>query len=117
MADKPPVQNPEQMFPRLDDAQIARLDAFGTRRHAEPGEILFDQGDTGRGTDIVISGRIEIVTPTPAGEQLIVAHGPGELTGEVSVLSGRRSLVRGRVTEPSELLEISRSNLLRMIQT
>src|SRR5437588_4291767 len=110
-------RNNDQMFPKLDAAQIERLSSYGARRHAEAGEILFDQGDVGRGSKVIISGRVEIVDPTAAGETLITAHGPGELTGEVSILAGRRSLVRGRVTEPTELLEISRANLLRIIQT
>jgi thioredoxin reductase (NADPH) len=112
-----PDQQNNQMFPTLGASQIERLSSYGTRRHAGVGEILFDQGDVGLGSAIVISGHVEIVSPTCAGETLITTHGPGELTGEVSVLAGRRSLVRGRVTEPSELLEISRANLLRIIQT
>src|SRR5229473_1726515 len=108
MTKRPSAPNQEQMFPRLDAAQIERLSAYGQRRHAEAGEILFEQGDTGRGSQIVISGKIEIVNPTAGGEIPLTVQGPGELTGEVSVLAGRRSLVRGRVTEPSELLDISR---------
>ena len=30
----------------------------------------------------------------------VATHGPGEFTGEMIMISGRRCLVRGRVTEP-----------------
>jgi hypothetical protein len=37
---------------------------------------------------------------TGAYETLVTVHGSGEFTGEVNVLSGRRSLVRARATKP-----------------
>jgi CRP-like cAMP-binding protein len=55
------------MFPKLDDAQIARLGAFGSQRHAEPGEMLFDRGDTDHGVFVVLAGRIEVDSVWPAG--------------------------------------------------
>src|SRR5947209_4098973 len=115
MADSP--GSSDQMFPQLDATQISRLEPYGNRRHAEAGEILFDQGETTRGMAVLISGRIEVISPSPTGDMLIAEHGPGAFTGEVNVLSGRRSLVRGRAVEPCELLEIDRQNLLRVVQT
>jgi hypothetical protein len=38
----------EQMFPRLAEAQIARVVALGQRRAVKEGELLFDRGP-GRG--------------------------------------------------------------------
>ena len=32
-------------FPTLDDAQLAALDALGTRRSVAPGEFLYREGD------------------------------------------------------------------------
>jgi len=34
---------------------------------------------------------MEIVQPDLAGEKLIARHGPGEFTGEMTMISGRRS--------------------------
>src|SRR6266852_2867359 len=107
----------DSMFPKLDAAQIARLTPFGRRRSAAAGEILFDQGDSLRGFFVLIEGSLEIVTPTCEGEIPITVHDGGEFTGEVDMLSGRRSLVRGRARKASELLEIDRANLLRIVQT
>ena len=44
-------------------------------------------------------------------------HGPGEFTGEVNMLSGRRSLVRGRAVGAGEAIELSRDELLSLVQT
>jgi thioredoxin reductase (NADPH) len=107
----------EQMFPKLDDAQMARLAAFGERRQARPGEVLFEQGDAGHSVFVVLDGSIEVVNPSSSGETVIAVLGSGMFTGELVQLSGRRSLVRCRAREVSALLEIRRANLLRIIQT
>ena len=113
-------ETPEQldtMFPRLDDAQIARLAAFGERRQAAPGELLFDQGDVTHGVFVVLDGSIEVVDVSNAGESVIRVLGPGTFTGEVNQLSGRRSLVKCRAREATSVLEIGRANLQRVMQT
>jgi thioredoxin reductase (NADPH) len=81
------------------------------------GEVIFDQGDSVRGFFVLIEGSLEIVTPTCKGEIPITVHDGGEFTGEVDMLSGRRSLVRGRARAASQLLEIDRANLLHIVQT
>ena len=58
-----PLEQRASMFPKLDAAQIARLEPFGHRRRASAGEVLFDQGETNRALFVVIEGSIEIVAP------------------------------------------------------
>ena len=101
------METPEQldaMFPKLDDAQIARLAAFGNQRRAEPGEVLFDRGDADHGVFVVLAGSIEVESVANGGESVIRVLVRGEFTGEVTQLSGRRSLVRCRAHESSALL-------------
>ena len=104
-------------FPTLDDAQIARLAPFGVERHAQAGEILFDQGDTDRGVFLVLDGSLEIIGVSNAHEAVLRTIGRGNFSGEVSLLSGRRALVRCRARVDSKVLEIQRANLQRMMQT
>jgi len=104
------------MFPKLDDAQIARLTVCASQRRTQPGEILFDLGDAAHGIFVVLDGSIEIVSVANATETIIRVVGNGEFTGEVVHLSGRRSLVRARTPEASTLLEIDRANLRRIMQ-
>jgi thioredoxin reductase (NADPH) len=114
------METPEQlnaMFPKLDDAQIARLAPFGNQRRALPGEVLFDQGDADHGVFVVFSGRVEIDGVADGGESILRVLVRGEFTGEITLLSGRRSLVRCRAQESSEVLEIGRQNLRRIMQT
>lgn len=110
---------PEQtdpMFPKLEDAQIARLAAFGQQGQAEAGAILFDQGDATHGIFVVLDGSIEIVGISRDDSAPRVLQ-RGMFTGEVNQLSGRRSLVQCRTREASLLLEIGRENLRQIFQT
>jgi thioredoxin reductase (NADPH) len=66
---------------------------------------------------LVKAGRLEAVRPSDTGETRIAEQGPGQFTGEVTMLSGRRALVRIRVIEPGEVIELSRENLLALVQT
>jgi thioredoxin reductase (NADPH) len=58
---------------------------------------------------------MEIVQPALIGESRIATHGPGAFTGEMTMISGRRCLVRGRVTEPGEFLELSGDGLRSLV--
>ena len=107
----------DQMFPKLNDAQMARVAAFGEQRQARPGEILFERGDAHHSVFVVLEGGIELVGISSAEEAVVAELGSGMFTGEVSQLSGRRSLVRCRARETSALLEIGRANLRRIMQT
>ena len=104
-----------QAFPTLTLAQIERARPFGKVRPVRVGEILFNIGDTKIPMFILLSGRMEIVQPDGAGERPVTKHDPGEFTGELVMISGRRSLVCGRVTEAGEFLEISQENLHSLI--
>ena len=107
----------DSMFPRLDEAQIERLVSFGTRLRAQPGEVLFDLGNDSHGVFVVLSGSVEIVGVANGNATVLRVLGQGTFTGEVNQLSGRRSLVRCQARQASELLEIDRASLRRIMQT
>lgn len=104
-----------QAFPVLTAAQIARVRPGSKLRKVKPGEILFQPGDTEVPFFVLLSGNMEIVQPDLAGERPITTHGPGEFTGEITMISGQRCLVRGRVTEAGEFLEISGDGLRSLV--
>jgi thioredoxin reductase (NADPH) len=107
----------EQIFPILRPAQINRIAVHGHMRAIQPGEVLVEQGDTVVPFFVVVSGELEIVRPSCAGETLVTIHGPGQFTGEVNMLSGRRTLVRMRATKPGQLIELDRQHMMTLIQT
>ncbi len=66
---------------------------------------------------VVVSGELQALRPADGAETLIVAQRAGQFTGEATMISGRRALVRVRVTEPGEVIELTREALLTLVQT
>lgn len=112
----PPDQH-ALLFPKLSDAQMSALAQSSVRREVHSHEILFDGGSSDHGIFIVVRGSIEIVGVSNGIESILSVLGPGEFTGEVAQLSGRHSLVSCRACESSEVLEIDRTTLRRLMQT
>ena len=78
---------------------------------------MLEQGDKNIPIFVVISGELETVRPSGAHETLIARVPPGQFTGEVNTLSGRRALNRIRARVASEVIEVSRENVLALVQT
>jgi thioredoxin reductase (NADPH) len=106
-----------QMFPQLSDAQIARIAVHGHRRRVRRGEILFDAGQVNRSFFVVLIGSLEIVHPCEETESPVTVHDPGGFTGEFDMLTGRPGVVRGRVREDGEVLELSHEQLRSLVQS
>ena len=98
-------------FPALTEEQIDRIRPLGRIRQVRSGDILIKPGDTVIPFYVLLSGRMEIVQPSLDGERMIALHEPGGFTGEMTMLSGARSQVIGRVSEGGEFLELSPENL------
>jgi thioredoxin reductase (NADPH) len=60
---------------------------------------------------------MEIVRPSGSTEALVAVLRPGQFTGEVTMLSGRRGFVRMRAGEPGAVIEVERDHVLALVQT
>jgi CRP-like cAMP-binding protein len=61
-------ENPEDIFPTLKAAHIARFSAHGKSRELQRGQVLVEQGDQNVPFLLIISGEMEVVRPTAKGE-------------------------------------------------
>lgn len=104
-----------QAFPVLTPHQIDRVRALSKLRPVTTGEVLFSPGDTNVPFFVLLSGAMEILQPDFAGERLIATHDAGGFTGEMTMITGYRSLALGRVTKPGEFLELSAAGLRSLI--
>jgi thioredoxin reductase (NADPH) len=119
MADRKPLlaSSPlEHVFPQLTPAQVARIASHGRVRPVAAAEVLLDAGDFATRMFVVTSGQIEVVRLGDV-EQLVAVFRVGQFTGEMSLLSGRRIAAQVRATEPGEVVEVLREQLLTLIQT
>ena len=104
------------MFPALTPAQMARASSRGSSRRVHAGDVLFEAGSPVVPFFIVRTGRLEIRRPEGTTSTLIIELGSGQFTGEANMLSGRRSLVGVRALESSEVIELTRPQLLSLVQ-
>jgi thioredoxin reductase (NADPH) len=117
---KTPTVSPEHaalMFPTLTAAQIARVAAHGSARPVREGEVLVEAGAQPVPFFIVKAGQIEIVRSSKDGDTLVAVHNPGAFTGEANMLLGRPALMRARVSQSGEVIEMTREQMLALVQT
>jgi thioredoxin reductase (NADPH) len=104
-----------ETFPKLTAEQIDRIRPLSKVRTVKASEILFEPGDSDVPFFVLLSGSLEIVQPGLQGERLIVTHEAGSFTGEITMISGRLSLMRGRVTSPGEFLEMNNNDFRTLV--
>src|SRR5438093_4735983 len=112
----PPASRPDRLYPTLTPAQVARIAPHGRRRQVAQGEVLVHAGESAARIFVVLAGRIDVIRPS-ASEEVVISFSPGMFTGEATMLSGRRGLAQVRAGADSEVIEVSRDDLLALIQT
>jgi thioredoxin reductase (NADPH) len=101
--------------PILTPSQIKRIRAFALPRPVSAGEILYEPGDDTPPVFVVISGAITIIARGGAKEQTVTSYGIGQFSGELLMLSGRKSIYRCEAVEDGMLLELSAKDLRALI--
>jgi thioredoxin reductase (NADPH) len=96
---------------------MARVAVHGQVCRVEPGEVLFEAGDQVVPFFVVTAGQVEIIQPYGTTETLVAVYRPGQFTGEVTMLSGRRPLVRARASASGEVIQRARDHALALVQT
>jgi thioredoxin reductase (NADPH) len=104
-----------ELFPTLTEEQINRIRPVAKLRRVKAGEILFEAGESDVPLYVILSGSLEILQSDFDGERLIVKYEAGGFTGEITMISGRRSMARGRVAEDGEFLELSNPELRTLV--
>jgi thioredoxin reductase (NADPH) len=106
----------DQIFPILSSSQMQRLVSRGHARPVRAGDVLVNPGDRDVPIFAVTSGELEAVRPSFGQETLIRIIGPGQFTGEITTLSGRRAIALIRARRDGEIVEIARDNVLALVQ-
>jgi thioredoxin reductase (NADPH) len=107
---------PEQLFPTLTDAEIRRVAALGKERAFEAGDVLYEPGDLSVAFFVVIHGELETVRPGDPSDQVVAVIRPGQFTGEMNTILGRRALFRTRATKSGAAIELDRAQMLALLQ-
>lgn len=102
-------------FPILDDSQVSILSPFGTARSLRDGEFLFRAGDPDYKFFVVIRGAVEICEDSSGRTNRVALHERHAFGGDVSLITGRPALVSGIARGETEVFEIARPDIKRIM--
>jgi len=106
--------NQAEIFPILTPEQVARIAPFARERTFDDGEILWDRGARNNPMFVVVEGEIAIFS---GEDQLVTVHRPGAFSGDVDLLSGRPTVVKGKAQGVTRVYELGQDHLRRLVQT
>ena len=105
-----------QMFPQLTEAEIARIQRFGTLRRYARGQRLFAAGENAPGMFVVVTGSVVMSQRDGLGRVVpLPSRGAGHFIAEVATLSGRHALVDVHAEEDVETLLVPPEQLRALI--
>ena len=101
--------------PLLSASELADMATFGTERATQAGDLLFQAGDASYDLFVVLEGEVQIVRPSGADEVLVAEFGPASFVGELTLLTGQRRFLTGRVSHPGRVLVIAQDEFRRLM--
>ena len=103
-------------FPKLDDHQLALLEAIGQRRVLKRGDVVYRAGQRDLGLTIIVRGEISVFEQRDGSEQLLATGRERDFLGDVAMLQGTSALGTARVTsETAEIIEVPAAQLRRAL--
>ncbi|MEO1350545.1 MAG: ATP-binding protein [Cyanobacteria bacterium J06635_15] len=111
------LHDPDQadLFPKLSEADLQKIANQGKERQFSDGAILFSQGDLTYPFYIVLTGEVRISKQVGGETQLLTIHGPGEFTGDISMMAGNPAMVTAQAVGSIRVLEFSPEGFRRVI--
>lgn len=103
------VLDESPLFANLSEDVRERIRNVGARSTYPPDQIIFDKEETGERIYTVINGLVKITIPDPLSERnkTLALLGPGEVLGEMAVLTDQTRSGRATPARETELFEMS----------
>ena len=77
-----------ELFEDLEPVQLKRLIFVSQRYQLQPEEYLFRQGDPMGQVFGIVAGEFSVILESVDGEMVVAQQGPGDMVGEMAVISG-----------------------------
>jgi thioredoxin reductase (NADPH) len=100
--------------PNLSPKQLDRIRSVALLRPVQAGEVLYEPSQPDVPLFIVLEGNVSI-SRTGEDDKILAVREANQFTGEMSVISGKRSLLQARVTADGSVLELSRDKVLSLM--
>lgn len=105
------------LFGRLEGRELDDLLRFSRTQVLEKGEVLFRKGDPGLEVFVIRSGRLKAFTTSESGSEVLFSlMDPGEVCGELALLSGAPRSCTIVAIEPTEVLGLGRREFLPFLR-
>jgi len=95
-----------------DALSAAQLDQLAGKCHVadyDAGAVLFTEGDFGTFMVAIVSGRLDVtVAGARHATREVAVLGPGEIVGEMSLMTGARRSATVTALEPTRVVEITK---------
>ena len=95
---------------------LERLAAAATIVRVDAGDVLFHEGEEGENLFIVASGRLEVVRHAGGAEQVLRLVHPGDVLGELAVLTGGSRSATVRARRDSALIRLDRADFEALVR-
>ncbi|MFP6630692.1 MAG: Crp/Fnr family transcriptional regulator [Myxococcota bacterium] len=101
------------LFSEMSDETLARIAGLVQSTSVRAREELFHRGDDGSQLYILVRGRMKVVASSAdSGEDLVLnLIGPGEVVGELAILTGSQRTATIEAVDVCELLVLDRRSL------
>ena len=103
------------VFAGLPRRLLGRLAVQLFEKSYAPGEVIFREGDPGKGLFIVLEGEVEILQATREGERRLVTLGPRTAFGELALIDDLPRSATARVSAPTRLVILYRSHFEALV--
>ncbi len=104
------------LFKGLSDAELKELEPYLAAVRIKKKETIFSEGEPPEWFYLVLSGKIKITKLSHEGKEIILeVISPTDIFGGVAVIKGFPYPANAVAMEDSEILRISRKNLMRLV--
>jgi CRP/FNR family transcriptional regulator len=104
------------LFDGLPLSDLKALKAISTGKKYNKDEIIFSEGDPGRGFYVIEAGMVKIYKSSLEGkEKILHIFGPREPFGEVAVFTGKPFPANARAIAPCRLHYFPRKEFVRLV--
>ncbi len=101
------------LFAQCSKSDLQRIARIAEEIDFEAGHLLMREGERGHEVFVVVSGQLEVWRRREGGQ--IAQLGPGEVVGEMALLSKKPRNATVRAATPTHLLQIRDTDFLKLL--
>jgi len=104
------------LFNGLPEDQVVAIQKIAVEKKINKGEIIFSEGDEGKGFFVIAEGRVKVFKVSAEGkEQILHIFGAGQPFGEVPVFAGQKFPANAQAIDKTRVLFFPRASIVNLI--